>query len=714
MKKATQCAGVWAVCLFLMTGACIQGQAQTNLVENPDFELWTDGLPDGWLFAEQANMETEHVFEGSYAVKQRVRVTQIWQEVTGIQAGNTYTISYHYYDNDPDAKSRIWSYWLEGETLLEDHGEILRPDGFSSDADAWQAFSETLVAPPGADGLRLEVRTYDEGQGGGAVYYDHFAVLGEPPVVDGGHETFDNFEYTGTNYASGTFLGQDGSDWTYVECRGDFDINGKAITLGPNRTPQSNVYSGLLEGGIGVLSFDYMQAFSSDVNLRVLVNDQEVAVVTTNDQQGVVLHSGDIPVHTPEAAVIKFIGVTNSAGQVTIDNVIWSFYDESVVPEVVEVASVSELRTKDPGEFTHYRIPGEVIVTWSQPAAGKFYIQDETAAIVLWDADGLLSESYDLYDGISGIEGYLVETDGMLYWVPVGDPGAASSSNNTVSPQAVSLSQLSADPGAYQVQLVEVEAVSFTDASGTFQAGEWLEISDDTGVFGFYTLFADADYIGNPVPDEAVIIRGLVGANAAGYFVTARNSGDIQDETSPSAFSVVFTVIDDSESLKRVDLAGDMTEWDFVSMLEDPAFNWSVTLNLPPGSYAWNAAGDNGADPPFWLIPESHLNVNVTEDGSTTGDISYVYMVTATGDASVRLSVVKMYPNPAGTYLHVDAETTITALQVQNVLGEEVYSNNNVASRHYELNVGQFPPGFYVVTVVTDDGVAADKVRFGK
>ncbi len=33
-----------------------------------------------------------------------------------------------------------------------------------------------------------------------------------------GFETFDNFPATGSTYQDGTFPGQDGSTWTYVQC----------------------------------------------------------------------------------------------------------------------------------------------------------------------------------------------------------------------------------------------------------------------------------------------------------------------------------------------------------------------------------------------------------------------------------------------------------------------------------------------------------------
>jgi hypothetical protein len=597
MKEQKIFSRIAVTLLLLFAGMCAATYAQTNLVVNPNFDEWIDGLPDGWNFDELATMETGNVFHGSYAVKQRVLLTRMWQEVTGIMGGEEYIISYWFYDDDPDARSRIWAHWTAGGELLDADAAVLRPDAFSDDSDEWQQFELTLTAPPGADGFRFEVRTYDDGGGSGAVYYDSFAMIGEPPVVDGGHETFDNLEITGTSYHTGTFLGQDGSDWTFVECRGDYEIDGKAIMIGRGRDPQSNFYSGTLEGGIGTLSFDYMQAFATNVNLEVHVNNQVVAVVTSDDQQNVVLNSGVIDVHVPGDATLKFIGVSNSSGQVVVDNIMWSFYDESEVPEgpqitnvshfpdvsispftevnvqaavstvqelnhvelrygtesavytytinmedagggiyqtaspipaqdfgttvyyqvyaedvqgafdtsaemsysvdvpVVAISSLAELRSQDVDAEAIYQLSEEVVITWQLAAEQKMYVQDATAAIVLLDEDGLMQEDYALYDGISGIAGRLWQDGQTLCWIPVVDPGEASSWVNIVHPLNVSITELIANPADYQSRLVKLTNVHFPDPEGVFESGENYTINKGEETYNFHTLFAGADYI---------------------------------------------------------------------------------------------------------------------------------------------------------------------------------------------------------------------------
>lgn len=150
-----------------------------------------------------------------------------------------------------------------------------------------------------------------------------------------GNETFDNFPSTTSSYVDGSFLGQDGSTWTHTQCRGDVSITGQSIMIGRNRSPQSEFYSGTIAGGVGTISFNYMQAFGTNVNLNVLVNDVVVGNVTSSGEQNVVKASGAITVNQPGDVVIKFINVNNSDGQVVIDDVVWTGYTGAASPNLV-------------------------------------------------------------------------------------------------------------------------------------------------------------------------------------------------------------------------------------------------------------------------------------------------------------------------------------------------------------------------------------------
>jgi hypothetical protein len=153
-----------------------------NIVVNGDLESWTAGAPDGWGLIENITQETTTVHGGSSSARHTSASTtkKFNQELSGIEEGVEYTISYWYYDNDPAARTRIWSYWLSGGTTLPDNADVLRPSVYSTDNPDWQNFNIVLTAPAGADGFRFEVRCYQENStSGGSIFYDDFGFNGD-------------------------------------------------------------------------------------------------------------------------------------------------------------------------------------------------------------------------------------------------------------------------------------------------------------------------------------------------------------------------------------------------------------------------------------------------------------------------------------------------------------------------------------------------------
>lgn len=166
------------------------------------------------------------------------------------------------------------------------------------------------------------------------LYFLILTLLVSSVTFGQGNETFTNFPSTTSGYVNGTFVGDDGSTWNFTQCRGDVQITDQSIMIGRNRTPQAEFSSGVISGGVGTISFNYLQAFSTNVNLTVLVNDVVYGTVTSSSQQNVVLNSGNITVNQPGDVVIKFINVNNSDGQVVIDDVVWTGFTGTATPVI--------------------------------------------------------------------------------------------------------------------------------------------------------------------------------------------------------------------------------------------------------------------------------------------------------------------------------------------------------------------------------------------
>jgi hypothetical protein len=193
-----------------------------------------------------------------------------------------------------------------------------------------------------------------------------------------GLENFSNFPETSSLYHDGTFLGQDGSIWTYWQCRGDSPIGAPTPTLGKNRTPVSEISSGVIHDGCGNLSLEYKQVFSTNVNLEVFVNGVLVTTLQSSSQQGVILNSGNITVNVAGDFTLDFKQKNTSAGQVAIDNVTWDAYGGSILPEPSEY----------PASFAGISYPFKILLNWidsegPQAPDGYLVMADENDSIIL-------------------------------------------------------------------------------------------------------------------------------------------------------------------------------------------------------------------------------------------------------------------------------------------------------------------------------------------
>ena len=150
-----------------------------------------------------------------------------------------------------------------------------------------------------------------------------------PPAFAAGAENFNNFPITAGTYTNGSFLGQDGSTWSFVGCRGDKIIGApRTPGLDKGRTPAASVASGTLAGGCGTLSFDWMKMFTSTVSLDVVVNDV-VRHTITGGVQNVTNHAGPLSINVGGNFMLRFSQHDTRAGQVAIDNVVWTSYGGS-------------------------------------------------------------------------------------------------------------------------------------------------------------------------------------------------------------------------------------------------------------------------------------------------------------------------------------------------------------------------------------------------
>ena len=206
---------------------------------------------------------------------------------------------------------------------------------------------------------------------------------------------------------------------------------------------------------------------------------------------------------------------------------------EYIIVTPVSIADIATLRTQIADGTTFYTLTGEAILTFQQAYRNQKYIQDATAAILIDDAPngsfnpGFITTTYTQYDGITGITATLSEYQGMLQISPIADPGAATSTGNTITPVVKTLDEINNNFDDLEAQLVQINGALFTDAGGSFANGNVYEVSDGSkGVFNFRTTFYNVDYIGTTIPYGADMVC-LLNERSAGKYITARDAADM-------------------------------------------------------------------------------------------------------------------------------------------------------------------------------------------
>ena len=227
------------------------------------------------------------------------------------------------------------------------------------------------------------------------------------------------------------------------------------------------------------------------------------------------------------------IPLASGSGTTTIKAKAWATgYDPSsvstgvyILPSVTDVSTIAALRAGSVGAQV-YRLTGEAIVTYFRsligPVSYQAYVQDATAAILIYDAIPIIN-TYAIGNGVKNFTGRLQNYNNMLEFIPVSNPGAPFSTGNIITPEVKTLATITS---ADQAKLVQVLGTSF-GTTGSFAGVTNYIISDAGGSGNFYTSFAEANYLGQPIPTVPINLVALVGQYIDAIQLTSRNLADM-------------------------------------------------------------------------------------------------------------------------------------------------------------------------------------------
>ncbi len=220
-------------------------------------------------------------------------------------------------------------------------------------------------------------------------------------------------------------------------------------------------------------------------------------------------------------------------------NSLASFTDVTVVNNTTTnvVGNLTEARALSSGESV--RISGEVLVTYvTGNSRNQIFIQDSGAGILIDDSSGTIVTSLSEGDGVTDLEGTLGAFGGVTQLVPDVDPGATSSTGNTITPLIVTIADFNAAVDTYESRLLVIENVNYTNADGaltfTDPTSDYSDVSDGVNTTTFDADgFLNIDYSADIIPYGQLDLIVLGRENNGTPIVTARSSSDIQDSYAP-------------------------------------------------------------------------------------------------------------------------------------------------------------------------------------
>jgi hypothetical protein len=187
------------------------------------------------------------------------------------------------------------------------------------------------------------------------------------------------------------------------------------------------------------------------------------------------------------------------------------------------------------GVGRYYHITGQAVVTYARTNRNQKYIQDSSAAILIDDNTTIITNTFVIGDGMTGLKGQTSLFNGTLQLLPL-ENISVSSTGNVITPEVVTISAITGNIEAYESELVRLNNVTFLEGNGSNvfvnPPATNYTLSDGANTITFRTAFIESDYIGQLIPSGSRNLAVLVTDFLGTAQVTARSMSDTNLSTS--------------------------------------------------------------------------------------------------------------------------------------------------------------------------------------
>ncbi|MDE7357583.1 MAG: T9SS type A sorting domain-containing protein, partial [Bacteroidales bacterium] len=300
---------------------------------------------------------------------------------------------------------------------------------------------------------------------------------------------------------------------------------------------------------------------------------------------------------------------------------------------------------------------------------------------------------YAVGDGITGIFGTLKDYNGLIELIPAGDQPAATTHDNVVEPEEMTIAEFTEAGAEYSSRLIRINGL-FLDSTGMWAASKNYVATDEAGnEITIRTTLTNGSYIGDALPEGKFDLIAIAGFFKGAVQVSPRVKEDIiEAEVNPcdAPTRLKATVAD-----KNVTLTwnGAAEKYRVVVLLDKDTVCKAVVTekshalnNLKAGVYSWAVA-------------------SVCEEGEqwAAGDNFEVKVLA--NEAAEGLAF-RLYPNPT---------TGVFYVEVAESARMEIFTVGGVMVRSAELRAGKNElrldrSGIYFVRLMNAHGAAVNRV----
>ncbi|NPD46331.1 T9SS type A sorting domain-containing protein, partial [Lentimicrobium sp. S6] len=207
---------------------------------------------------------------------------------------------------------------------------------------------------------------------------------------------------------------------------------------------------------------------------------------------------------------------------------------------------------------------------------------------------------------------------------------------------------------------------------------------------------------------EQDFVYGGYSTNGGGFWDGSEyQSGILTVKSLTPTYRVNFIATDATQLYSNIKFKGEMTNWNKVDMIQT-GDDWSLSLELEPGTYEWGVMEDDGTQDGIWLVIGEQLFVTVHDQGVVSGDIFYEINFTAIEEFT---SGMQIYPNPVHNQLNIDRANDAENLNyiILDATGNRV-EQGVLTSSEKSIDLSELARGVYILQISDDMNQASIKI----